>query len=108
MAVRRTQCLSTKLTADEWATVSQAAAGQTLSAWTRTAILQAAAAPRADHVLLAEVLAMRAILLHIQVAVHNGEPLTTEHLHRLVERVDQDKLRKAQERLAPVVPLRVR
>ena len=108
MSVRRTQCLSTKLTADEWATVARAAEGQTLSAWTRTVILQAAAAPRADQVLLAEVLAMRAIVLHIQVAVNTGEPLTTEHLHRLIERIDQDKIRKAQERLAPAVAARIR
>jgi len=111
MSVLKTKCLSTKLTADEWATVARAAAGQPLSAWARTTLLDAAAAPPADQILLAEILALRALVLHIQVAVHNGDPVTLEHLHRLMARVDADKIQHARERLAPApgtIPGRIR
>jgi hypothetical protein len=101
MSVLRTKCLSTKLTTDEWATITRAAAGDTLSAWARAVLLEAAAAPRADQVVLAEVLALRAIVLHLQVAVHTGETLTPEQLQRLIARVDADARRTAQERLEP-------
>jgi hypothetical protein len=102
MSVLRTKCLSTKLTADEWAAIAQAAAGDTLSGWARAVLLEAAAAPRADHLLLAEVLAVRALVLHLHVAAHTGETLTTEQLQRLIARVDADTRWTAQERLGPV------
>jgi hypothetical protein len=102
MSLLRTKCLSTKLTTDEWDTITRAAVGDTLSGWARAVLLEAAAAPRADQVLLAEVLALRAIVLHLQVAVHTGETLTTEQLQRLIARADADKLRTAQERLRAV------
>jgi len=108
MARWRTKGLTTKLTPDEWATIARAAAGQPLSAWVRAALLEAAAAPRADQVLLAEVLALRTIVLHLHVAVHTGETLTTEQLQRLIERADADKIRKAQERLRSVTAGRMR
>lgn len=101
MSLLRIKCLSTKLTTDEWATITRAAAGDTLSAWARAVLLEAAAAPRADQVVLAEVLALRAIVLHLQVAAHTGEMLTAEQLQRLIARVDADARRTAQERLEP-------
>jgi hypothetical protein len=99
MSLLRMKCLSTKLTTDEWATITRAAAGDTLSAWARAVLLEAAAAPRADHVLLAEVLALRALVLHLHMAAYTGEALTTEQLQRLIARVDGDARRTAQERL---------
>ena len=78
-----------------------AAAGtQRVSAWVRHAVLAAAVAEPADRVILAELLALRAILLtwHFTVAV--GEPLTPDAMQRLMDRADQDKLLKARERLA--------
>jgi hypothetical protein len=104
----RNKGISTKVTADEFDTIASATAGHTLSAWARAVLLEAALAPRADQVLLAEVLALRAIVLHIQVAVNAGETLTTEHLQRLIERADHDKIRKAQERLVSVTVGRTR
>ena len=100
MAAWRTKVLSVRLTTDEWAAIAHVAAGQSLSAWTRATLLTAAAAPPADQILLAEILALRTLVLHVQVAVHNGEALTTEHLQRLMARVDQDTMRDARARLA--------
>ena len=108
MSNPRMKGVSTKVTADEFATIARAAAGRSVSAWTRAVLLEAAAAPRADHVLLAEVLALRAIVLFIQVAVHTGETLTTEKLQRLVGRADHDKIRKAQEHFLSATAARAR
>ena len=105
----RNKGISTKVTADEFATVVRAAAGQTLSTWVRAVLLEAAAAaPHADQVVLGEVLALRAIVLHLHVAISTGETLTTEQLQRLIERADAGKIRKAQERLGSVTARRTR
>ena len=101
MAAWRTKVLSIRLTTDEWAAIAHAAAGQSLSTWTRATLLRAVAAPPADQILLAEILAVRTLVLHVQMAVNNGEALTTEHLERLMVRVDQDTMRDARARLAP-------
>ena len=50
--------------------------------------------------LIAEVLAMRAIVVTVLFSVLNGEKLTAETMHRLIEREDQEKLVRAQEHLA--------
>lgn len=49
---------------------------------------------------MAELLALRAILLNLHFAVCSGEPVTAETMRRLIDRADQDKLQHAQERLA--------
>jgi hypothetical protein len=48
---------------------------------------------------MAEVVALRAILLNVLFKQSNGERLTAEEMQRLIERADSDKLRKARERL---------
>jgi hypothetical protein len=49
--------------------------------------------------LMAEVVALRAILLNVLFKQANGERLTSEEMQRLIERADSDKLKKARERL---------
>jgi hypothetical protein len=48
---------------------------------------------------MAEVVALRAILLNVLFKQSNGERLTAEEMQRLIERAVSDKLRKARERL---------
>ena len=75
----------------------------TLSEWCREALLQQAGVqkPRAlEETVLAEIIALRTILLNAHYKLAHGEALTPEEMQRLIERADQDKLRKAQERLA--------
>jgi hypothetical protein len=48
---------------------------------------------------MAELSALRAILLNVLFRQSNGERLTAEEMQRLVDRADSDKLRKARERL---------
>ena len=42
MASRRTKCISTKVTDDEYATLARLAEGQTVSAWVREVLLATA------------------------------------------------------------------
>jgi hypothetical protein len=79
--------------------------GLTLSEWCREGLLERAdgAKPNgAEETVLAEVLALRTILLNVFYQLAQGVPLTAEEMQSLIERADQDKLRKAEERLAAV------
>ena len=49
------------------------------------------------HAVMAEVVALRAILLNVLFKQAKGEPLTAEEMQRLIDRADSDKLRKARE-----------
>jgi len=48
---------------------------------------------------MAEMSALRAILLNVLFKLANGQPLTAEEMQRLIDRADSDKLRKGRERL---------
>ena len=58
--------------------------------------------PELAHIFLAELLALRTIVLNLHFALASGEALTEDTVDRLIERADHDKIRKAQERLASV------
>jgi hypothetical protein len=98
-AIRRTKSIGTKLTAEEYAQVTRVADGHSLSEWLRDVLLGMVAPQPADHVLLAEVLALRTIVLNLQFAVASGDPPTTDAVKRLIERADDEKSRRAFERL---------
>lgn len=49
--------------------------------------------------LMAELAALRAILLNVLFKQSNGERITPEEMQRLIDRVDSEKVRKARERL---------
>ena len=105
MPVPRIRCISTKVTNAEYAALARAARGQTLSRWAR-AVLLTAAAPPAEQVIVAELLALRTILVNLHFAVATGDTLTMDDMRRLIDRADQEKTRKAQERLASAAPRR--
>jgi len=98
----RTKSISTKVTDEEYAQMEALASGQTISEWAREVLLRAAQPNAAEHTVLAEVLALRTILLNALYKLAQKEALTAEEMQRLIERADQDKLRKALERLAAV------
>jgi type IV secretory pathway TraG/TraD family ATPase VirD4 len=58
-----------------------------------------------EPVLLAELLALRAILLNLYFAIGRGEPITAETMRRLIDRADEDKLQHAYARLVPLMSL---
>lgn len=97
---RRARSVGTKVTDEEYARIAEAAGTQRISEWARPRLLTAATSEPADHVLLAELLALRAILLTLHFALAAGETLTPETMQRLIDRADADKLIRAQDRLA--------
>ncbi len=106
----RTKSIGTKVTEEEYAQLERAAhAGtKTLGEWCREVML-ASANRRLSHpqesvgaevqVLMAELVALRTILLNVLYKQVNGERLTAEEMQRLIERADADKIKKAVERL---------
>jgi hypothetical protein len=114
----RTKSIGFKVSEDEYAQLETAAqrSGQSLGEWCREAAVlasgngeppQAATGPggagvQADfaNALMAEVVALRAILLNVLFKVANDQPLTAEEMQRLIDRADADKLTTARERLA--------
>ncbi len=75
----RTKSISTKVTDEEYAQFEALAGEQTV---------------------LAELLALRTILLNMHFAVSHGQTLTADEMQQLIERADQNKLSKARQRLA--------
>ena len=67
----------------------------------RTASRRRRGRARAEaQALMAELVALRAILLNVLFKLANGEKPTAEEMQRLIDRADSDKLKKARERLA--------
>ena len=104
----RTRSVGTKVSEEEFARLEEAAqkASKTLGEWCREVMLGSAngqpangAGGTAGEALMAEVVALRAILLNVLFKQANGERLTSEEMQRLIERADSDKLKKARERL---------
>jgi hypothetical protein len=105
MPIPRTKCLSTKLTDDEYAELEAQVGSQTLSTWARETLLHAARAqppPRArplESVVVAEVLALRAILVNLHFAMATGADITVERMQQLIDRADCDKMARAVQQL---------
>ena len=106
----RTKSIGTKVTDEEYAELERAAqtGGKTVGEWCREIMLAnlnghaAKDQPHGgseSHALMAELVALRTILLNVLYKQANGEGLTAEEMQRLIERADADKLKKAAERL---------
>jgi hypothetical protein len=105
----RTKSIGTRVSEQEYARLERVAqkASKTLAEWCREVMLTSANGGAAEtavagaraEALMAEVVALRAILLNVLFKQSNGERLTAEEMQRLIDRADSDKLRKARERL---------
>ncbi len=104
----RTKSIGTRVSEQEYARLERVAqkASKTLAEWCREVLLNSANGGAADtaagaraEALMAEVVALRTILLNVLFKQSNGERLTAEEMQRLIDRADSDKLRKARERL---------
>jgi hypothetical protein len=96
----RTKSISTKVTDEEYAQFEALAGEQTISEWVRDVLLKATKPNAGEQTVLAELLALRTILLNMHFAVSQGQTLTAEEMQQLIERADQNKLSKARQRLA--------
>jgi hypothetical protein len=99
MASLRTKSIGTKVTADEYARIQTLAGDQPVSEWVRAALLQAADPQGPDATVLAEVIALRTILLNLHFHLCSGAVVTAETMQHLIERADQEKHEKAEARL---------
>ena len=100
MPALRTKSISTKVTDEEYAQFEALAGEQTISEWARDVLLKATKPDAGEQTVLAEVLALRTIVLNIHFAVAQGRTLTAEEMQQLIERADQNRLSKARQRLA--------
>ena len=104
----RTKSIGFKVSEEEYAQLEAAAqvGGRTLGEWCREMVLTSSqeikpTGPGTEaQALMAELVALRAILLNVLFKLANGEKPTAEEMQRLIDRADSDKLRKARERLA--------
>lgn len=92
----RTKSISTKVTEEKYVRLEALADGHTISEWVREVLLKAAAAPsHVEQVIVAELVAMRSILLNLLFGAANTERIGTEEMQRLIERANADKFEKA-------------
>jgi hypothetical protein len=99
----RTKSLSTKVTDEEYARMEALAGDQTISEWARDVLLKAAKPNAREQVVLAEVVALRTILLNALFKLAQKEELSPETMEELIERADRQRFHRAKERLAAPV-----
>ena len=90
MPTFRTKSVSTKVSDEEYAQFEALAGGQTMSEWTREVLLNAVKPNTSEQIVLAELIALRAILLNAFYKLAQGEHLTADEMQRLIERADQE------------------
>jgi hypothetical protein len=99
----RTKSVGTKVSEAEFALLEERArgAGLRLAEWVREALLAAPveSGPDAAEVALAEVLALRSLLLNLHFRAAKGEPVAEPEMRGLIERADGAKMQRARERL---------
>jgi len=101
----RSKSVSTKVSEAELRVLESRAerAGLTLSEWVRDVLLGSsvdAGAMAAERAILAEMLAMRAILLNFMLKLSMRQPITEQVSRELIEWADSNKMKRALEMLA--------
>jgi len=100
MPALRTKSVSTKVTDEEYVQMEALAGEQTISEWARAVLLKAAKPNAGEQVILAEVVALRTILLNALYKLGQKEELSAEEMQELIERADRERFQRAKERLA--------
>ncbi|HWY45321.1 MAG TPA: hypothetical protein VNX66_17615 [Candidatus Sulfotelmatobacter sp.] len=96
--------MGTKVTDAEYALLEACASagGVSISEWCRNVLLERTDGDRpteTQKVMLAEILALRTILLNLHFALARTETITADAMQSIIERADRDKVKKALERL---------
>lgn len=100
----RSRTVGCKMTEAEYERLNATAEerGVTLGEWCREVLLQHTNGTKpitVEEALLAEIIALRTILLNAFYKLAHEETLTADEMQRLIEHADESKFRKAQERL---------
>ena len=106
----RSRTVGSKMTESEYEKLVAVAErdGLTLGEWCREVLLDRASAnvgknpSTPEQILLAELMALRTILLNALFKLAQGAVLTTEEMDRLIELADGERFDRAQERLTEV------
>jgi hypothetical protein len=106
----RTKSVGTKVSEAEFALLEERArgAGLRLAEWVREALLAAPVEPGmgsgvdSGEVALAEILALRSLLLNLHFRAAKGEPVAESEMRGLIERADGSKIERARERMEAV------
>jgi hypothetical protein len=100
--ILRTRTVSTKVTEEEFAGLELRAAGRGvhLGEWVREALLERLKPDEAagNEPLLAEVMALRTIVINLAVAQARGQPMSQEKIQELIDHADRERFRRAEER----------
>lgn len=99
MPTPRIKSISTKVTEEEYAQFEALAGAQTISEWAREVLLRASKPSLSDQTIVAELLALRMILLNVLFSIANHEHLSSEDMQDMINRADASKLAKALDRL---------
>ncbi len=105
-SILRTKSVTTKVTEAEYARLEELAAlaGVNLSEWIRGRLLRdEQPSGESEGVVLAEVLALRTILMNLLFSISRGEPVTAEQMQALIERADAGKVAKAAKLLSSAI-----
>ncbi|MEP7309329.1 MAG: hypothetical protein ABJA98_27820 [Acidobacteriota bacterium] len=103
MARVLTKSIGTKVTEEDYAMLKALAGERKLGEWVRDVVFKAAVVDphaAAQRVILAEVLALRKVLLNLQYAMAAGEAVTPERMEALIAEADATKDERAQQRLS--------
>jgi len=93
---RLSRSVTAKMTEQEYTSVSELAevSNQNLSEYVRQCLIQQIRRPVIE-ILLAEILALRAIVVNLLFRAHAGQPLTQNDMRDVLEHADSGKLHKA-------------
>jgi len=98
---RRNRSISTKVTDAEYNQIVARAAPSTVSEWAREILVKAIEPVDIEFLLLAELLALRTIVLNLNFALaEGGPPPTSEAMRRLIDRADGEKVNRAHRHVA--------
>jgi len=103
MAILRSKSVTAKVTPDEYKLFAGYAGDRTISEWARDVLLQATTGRPIEEAVLAEVLAMRTIILNVHFATLTGLSVNAGNIQGVIERADRDKIQRARERLVASV-----
>ena len=102
--ILRTRTVSTKLTEEEFAAIESLAAerGVNLSEWVREALLDRLKPDEVpgNETMLAEVMALRTIVINLAGAQARGQTMSQEKIQDLIDHADRERFRRAEERMS--------
>jgi hypothetical protein len=101
--ILRTRTMSTKVTEDEFARFEDQAVdrGVNLGEWVRESLLERLKQEEVagSETLLAEVMALRTIVINLAVAQARGQPMSQEKIQDLIDHADRERFRRTEERI---------